>query len=182
MTAMVNMLDYHKREKERKGKELTKDSAESMKNAASVLVNIRPPPGASIEDVVARAGGGGVATTTTRRGDDARMATATATATATEGGGRRGRSDDDGRHPLGGPRSFESRVPHTSERRCGYIPPALQDFVSGYYAAGEWGDGGTVISGGGRGGVGVGWGESGDDGGWQGGGRGGGGGGGDRAR
>ncbi len=38
MTAMVNWLDYHKREKERK--ELTKDAAELMKNAANVLVNL----------------------------------------------------------------------------------------------------------------------------------------------
>ena len=39
MTAMVNRLDYHKRENERN--KLTKDVAELMMNAASVLVNIR---------------------------------------------------------------------------------------------------------------------------------------------
>ena len=60
-------------------------------------------------------------------------------------------------------RTFESRVPHSSNPRCRDLPAAQGFFVSGYYAVGEQGDGGVVIGRGRRRGVGVGGGESGDD-------------------
>ena len=83
------------------------------------------------------------------------------------GGGGRGGSDNNGRHPLGSPRlcvrTFESRVPHSSNPWCGNMPAAQGVFVSGYYVVGQRGDGGVVIGGGRRRGVRVGGGESGDD-------------------
>ncbi len=52
MTAMVNWLKYHKKEKEHK--ELTKNAAELMNNAASVLVNMGGSGGkeSNIEEIM----------------------------------------------------------------------------------------------------------------------------------